>query len=154
MTKFADTFSEKEFAQQPAAQIPWSTLIEIIYKSKSHEEMLYYINETYRNRWSRSMVLEQFKMKAYERSLIEPITTDAIKLNTDIGQLLFYVDSIDEILKSDEDNNTIGILLTKTANSNLCKVTLKNVSAPIGISKYKFIKDLPEYLEKKLEKIE
>ena len=38
--------------------------------------MLLYINETYKKGWSRSMVLNQVVMKAYERSLINPITTN------------------------------------------------------------------------------
>ena len=47
-------------------------------KSNSHEEMLWYINQTYKNGWSRSMVLNQITMKSYERSLIEPTTTETI----------------------------------------------------------------------------
>ena len=39
----------EEIRLQPATQIPWWTLIQIISKSKSHEEMLYYINETHKN---------------------------------------------------------------------------------------------------------
>ena len=65
MGKVAKEFSTTEFAQQPVAQIPWYTLIEILYKSKSHEEMLWYINQTHKNGWSRSMVLNQIAMKAY-----------------------------------------------------------------------------------------
>ena len=33
-------YDKDEFVQQPAAQIPWRTIIEIISKSKYHEEML------------------------------------------------------------------------------------------------------------------
>ena len=41
MVKFAKEFSIDEFSQQLADKlIPWYTLIEILYKSKSHEEML------------------------------------------------------------------------------------------------------------------
>lgn len=59
-------FSLIEILQQPATQIPWYTLCEIIIKSKSNEEMLWYIKETHKNGWSRSMVLNQIAMKAYE----------------------------------------------------------------------------------------
>lgn len=77
MSQFAKKFSYNEIGQQPVAQIPWGTLITVIIpKSKSHEEMLWYINETYKKGWSRSMVLNQVAMKAYERSLINPITTN------------------------------------------------------------------------------
>lgn len=46
MSKFTDEFSSKEISHQVGNQIPWRTLIEIMYKSKSHEEMLWYINKT------------------------------------------------------------------------------------------------------------
>jgi len=39
MSIFAKKFSNEKIAQQPAAKILWFTLVEIIYKSKSHEEM-------------------------------------------------------------------------------------------------------------------
>lgn len=76
MCKIADEFTYNEIMQQPVAQIPWATLVTtIIPKSYSHEEMLWYINETYKNKWSRSQVELQFKVKAYERHLISPTTS-------------------------------------------------------------------------------
>ena len=60
MSRFAQEFSKEDVRLQPVTQIPWGTLITIIIpKSKSHEEMLYYINETYKHGWSRSMVINQ-----------------------------------------------------------------------------------------------
>jgi len=35
--------------------------------------MIFYINKTHKNSWSRSMVLNQIELKAYERSLIEEL---------------------------------------------------------------------------------
>ena len=40
MAQFAANFSNEEIWLQPATKIPWFTLIRIISKSKSHEEML------------------------------------------------------------------------------------------------------------------
>lgn len=71
----------------------------------------------------------------------------------DFGQLLFYVNAFDEYKKNNIDNNSIGLLLCKEINSNISKITLKNVNIPIGIAKYKFITELPEYLEKRLKEI-
>ena len=67
MQKFSNEFSKQEIFEQPARLIPWFTLIKIMQKSKTHEEMLWYINQTHKNGWSRSMVLNQFKLKAFER---------------------------------------------------------------------------------------
>jgi len=88
MMKFADFFDETEIIQQPVGQIPWGTIIVIMQKSKAHEEMLYYINETHKNGWSRSMVLNQIELKSYERSLIKPSVTKTIK-SDDLSKELF-----------------------------------------------------------------
>ncbi|MBR6287842.1 MAG: DUF1016 family protein [Acholeplasmatales bacterium] len=88
MMKFADFFDETEIIQQPVGQIPWGTIIVIMQKSKAHEEMLYYINETHKNGWSRSMVLNQIELKSYERSLIKPAVTKTIK-SDDLSKELF-----------------------------------------------------------------
>ena len=83
MSQFANTFTYEEVRHQLGAQIPWRTTIEIMSKLKSHEEMVWYINQTHKNGWSRSMVLNQISMKAYERNLIEPTTTEIVHASND-----------------------------------------------------------------------
>ncbi len=244
MSQFANEFTFEEISQQAVGQIPWGTLVTVIIpKSKSHEEMIFYINETHKNAWSRSMVLNQIELKAYERSLIETSTTDVtksddltnelfketyvfdfldkekIKTEKDLknqmidniinflqelgpgfslvgkeyklvtpsneefyidllmyhvkihayvvievkltkfkpehlGQLIFYVNAVDALEKTDLDNNTIGLILCKDADKFVAETTLKNTYMKLGISKYKLIEELPAYLEKRLNEIE
>ncbi|MDE6047644.1 MAG: DUF1016 domain-containing protein, partial [Anaeroplasmataceae bacterium] len=71
----------------------------------------------------------------------------------DYGQLIFYVNAIDSLEKTDGDNPTIGLLLCKDANRFVAETTLKGSSIPVGISKYKFLEELPEYLSKRLKNI-
>lgn len=72
---------------------------------------------------------------------------------SDIGQLHFYINAINDLEKMDIDNQTIGILLCKTADSYAVKTTLGGIIAPIGISKYKLLEDLPNYLLEKMKTI-
>ena len=67
MSQFARLFTDDEIGSQVGAQIPWRTITEIMSMSSSKEEMLWYMNQTYKNRWSRRMVVEQFKIKAYKK---------------------------------------------------------------------------------------
>ena len=244
MSQFAEIFKEDEIMQQPVAQIPWGTLINLIIpKSKSHAEMLWYINATHKYGWSRAMVMNQIEMKAYERSLIEPDTTDIVKsddslkelfkdtividfldknnLKTEkdlknqivdniikflnelgpgfslvgkeyklvtpteeefyidllmyhtkihayvvievklgkfkpehLGQLIFYVNAVDDLERTEGDNETIGLLLCKDADNYVAKTSLNKSLLKLGVSKYKIIEELPEYLEKRLKEIE
>ena len=103
------------------------------------------------------MVLNQFKLKAYERSLIEPETSPDIATSNELTNELFkdtYVFDFIDInnIKSELDSNTIGIVLCPEVNGFVCKTTLMNTKN-IAISKYKFINELPEYLERKLREI-
>ena len=91
MSQFAKEFTEYEIRHQLGAQIPWRTIINIMSKSNSHKEMLWYIEQTYKNKWSRSMILNQIAMKSYERSLIEPTTTEAITTSNDLTNELFKI---------------------------------------------------------------
>jgi len=240
MAQFANEFSVQEIGAQPVPQIPWSSIIVIMQKSSSHEKMLWYINETHKNGWSRSMVLNQIAMASYERSLIEPTTSNITKSDdlsnelfkdtyvfdfldknsiknekdlkdqmidniikflqelgpgfslvgkeyklvtptnkeffidllmyhtkihayvvievkigeftpADLGQLIFYVNAIDDLERTERDDETIGLLLCKEADSYVAKTSLNKAQLHLGISKYKFIEELPEYLNKKLK---
>ena len=243
MSQFASCFNEKEIMEQPVPQIPWGTILTLMKKSKSHEEMLWYINETHKMGWSRSMVLNQIEMKAYERSLIKPSTTEIIKSDDlsnelfkdtylfefldkesiknekdlknqmvdniikfinelgpgftlagkeyklvtpsneefyidllmyhtklhcyvvievkigkfkpeHLGQLIFYVNAVDDLEKTEGDNPTIGLMLCKDADRYTAETTLKSVNMKLGISKYKILEELPEYLERRLKEKE
>ena len=240
MAQFANNFKKEEISAQLARQLPWFTIIEIMQKSKSHEEMLWYIDKTHKYSWSRSQVIKKFKEKAYERNLIEPDTSISIKndspineiikdtyvfefLNmtnttteknlkdalldnvidflhelgpgfalmdkeyklvtptgktffidllmyhtkihcyivielkigeyspSDLGQLLFYVNAVDDLEREKGDKKTIGLLLCKSADTYTAKTTLKNINTKLGISKYSILEELPDYLERKLK---
>ena len=242
MSQFANNLTKNDIVKQVASQIPWFTIVVIMQKSSSHEKMLWYINETYKNGWSRSMVLNQIAMASYERSLIEPITSNITKSDVlsnelfkdtyvfdfldknniknekdlkdqmidniikflqelgpgftlagkeyklvtptnkeffidllmyhtkihayvvievkigeftpaDLGQLIFYVNAIDDLERTERDDETIGLLLCKEADSYVAKTSLNKAQLHLSISKYKFIEELPEYLNRKLKEI-
>lgn len=242
MSLFARLFAYNEIIAPPAREITWTTFNVIIDKSSSKEEMFWYIEQTNKNRWSRRMVIEQFKVKAYERKLIEPQVTDIVEKDeelkqifkdtlsfeflgnveikdekdlkdrlldgivsflqelgpgfalvgreyklvtptrknyyidllmyhtkihsyvvievkigdfqpSDIGQLHFYINAINDLEKTDDDNATVGLLLCKTADSYVVKTTLEGMVSPMGVSKYKLFEGLPEYLLEKIQKM-
>ena len=56
--------------------------------------------------------------------------------------------------KTETDNETIGILLCKTADNYVVETSFKGLKTPIGVSKYKLSEDLPTYLANKLSSID
>ena len=71
-----------------------------------------------------------------------------------LGQLMFYVNAVNKLEKTEIDDDTIGLLLCKEADKYTAETTLENVSMKLGISKYKLLEELPEYLEKRLKEKE
>ena len=70
------------------------------------------------------------------------------------GQLNFYLSAVDGILKKDNDNPSIGLLLCKSKNALVAEYALKDMSKPIGVSEYKVTSELPEALSKQLPSVE
>ena len=50
MAQFANTFDLKEIREQPVPKIPWSSILLVMKRSSSKEEMLWYINQAYQNK--------------------------------------------------------------------------------------------------------
>ena len=70
------------------------------------------------------------------------------------GQLNFYLSAVDGILKKEQDNPSIGLLLCKSKNNVVAEYSLKDISKPIGVSEYKITSSLPDALEKQLPSVE
>ena len=70
------------------------------------------------------------------------------------GQLNFYLSAVDGILKKEQDNPSIGLLLCKSKNNVVAEYSLKDISKPIGVSEYKITSSLPGNLEKQLPSVE
>lgn len=68
-----------------------------------------------------------------------------------LGQLQFYVTAIDETIKRDIDNATIGLLLCKEKDKLSVEWALKSVNVPVGVASYEVKKYLPS--EEELNKL-
>ena len=67
-----------------------------------------------------------------------------------IGQLGFYVTAVDETLKKENDNDTIGLLLCESKDRLTVEWSLKNVNSPIGVASYKVKNEIPKEIMEKL----
>ncbi len=60
----------------------------------------------------------------------------------------------DGILKTEQDNPTIGILICKSKNDTVVEYALKDVHKPIGVSEYTITRSLPDEFKSSLPSIE
>ena len=70
------------------------------------------------------------------------------------GKLNFYLSAVDKYVKDKSDNPTFGILLCKNKKKVTAELALKDVNKPIGVSEYKILSEIPEFLENTLPSIE
>jgi predicted nuclease of restriction endonuclease-like (RecB) superfamily len=70
------------------------------------------------------------------------------------GKLNFYVSAVDGILKTSQDNPSVGILICKSKNKTVVEYTLKDVLKPIGVSEYDLTRSLPDEYKSSLPSIE
>lgn len=70
------------------------------------------------------------------------------------GQLNFYLSAVDDLMKHENDNPSIGLLLCKSRNKIVAEYALKDIQKPIGISEYQLTRAIPENLQKNLPSVE
>ena len=70
------------------------------------------------------------------------------------GQLNFYINVVDDKLKGENDNKTIGLLLCKGKDEVVAQYALAGYDQPIGISDYQLSKAIPDNLKSALPSIE
>lgn len=70
------------------------------------------------------------------------------------GKLNFYVTAVNRNMKTEHDNQTIGILICKDKDDVVAEYALDDMSQPIGIARYELTKVLRDELKSSLPTIE
>lgn len=70
------------------------------------------------------------------------------------GKLNFYIKAVDEKLRKEGDNPTIGILLCKNKDKLIVEYALSDINKPMGVSEYQLTQSLPDNLKSSLPSIE
>jgi len=70
------------------------------------------------------------------------------------GKMNFYLSAVDDLIKHETDQPSIGLILCKSKNNILAEYALRDMTKPIGLSEYKLTEHLPENLKTTLPTIE
>jgi predicted nuclease of restriction endonuclease-like (RecB) superfamily len=237
--------SQMEVIERMVKSIPWGHNQRIMYKCKSIQEAMFYIQKTLDNGWSRTVLEHQIDSGLYERqgkainnfqlklpepqsdlaeqtlkdpynfdfltlrerydekeledALVNQITQFLLELGTGFsylgrqvhikvgesdfymdllfyhvrlhcyvvvelktekfkpefaGKLNFYVTAVNKNMKTEQDNQTIGILICKDKDDVVAEYALDDMSQPIGIAQYELTKVLRGEFKSSLPTIE
>jgi predicted nuclease of restriction endonuclease-like (RecB) superfamily len=70
------------------------------------------------------------------------------------GKVNFYCSVVDDLLRHEMDQPTIGLILCQTTDRVLAEYALRDVHKPIGVADYEFTRALPQELASSLPSIE
>jgi predicted nuclease of restriction endonuclease-like (RecB) superfamily len=70
------------------------------------------------------------------------------------GKVNFYCSAVDDLLRHEQDNPTIGLILCQTTDRVVAEYTLRDMTKPIGVSEYQLTRALPEHLKSSLPTVE
>lgn len=71
-----------------------------------------------------------------------------------MGQLNFYINVVDDTLRGEHDNKTIGLLLCNGGDKVVAQYAFSGYELRIGVSDYQLIKAIPDNLRSMLSSIE
>ena len=71
-----------------------------------------------------------------------------------MGQLNFYINVVDDTLRGEHENKTIGLLLCNGGDKVVAQYALSGYDQPIGVSDYQLTKAIPDHLKSTLPSIE
>ena len=66
------------------------------------------------------------------------------------GKLNFYVTAIDELLRGENDNPTVGLIICKSTDKTVVEWSLRDINKPLGVSRYQ----LEEVVERTVKELE
>ena len=104
MAKLDENAAATEFLRQLVAQIPWGHHRLILDKMTDPAARLYYLRATAQLGWSRSVLLNQIKARAYERAVKEKKTH-----NFTLALPEHFAEQADEMMKSRYNLEFLGI---------------------------------------------
>ncbi len=67
-----------------------------------------------------------------------------------VGKMQFYLAALDDKVRMDDENPSIGIILCKSKNKTIVEYALRESTKPIGVASYRVVSTLPEELRGQL----
>ncbi len=63
------------------------------------------------------------------------------------GKMNFYLSLVDDQLKTERYNPSIGLILCRDKNKTVAEFALKDIAKPMGVSEYRFTQELPKEIQ-------
>ena len=66
----------------------------------------------------------------------------------------FYLNAVDEQVKTEADNPSIGVILCKSKDKIIAEYSIKDMTKPIGIAEYTLTNAIPDNIKDNMPTLE
>jgi len=70
------------------------------------------------------------------------------------GKMNMYLSAVDDLIRTENENPTIGLLLCKSKSEVIAEYALRGTTQPIGVAEYEIVKSIPNDLRSNLPTVE
>jgi hypothetical protein len=67
-----------------------------------------------------------------------------------VGKMQFYLAALDDLVRQEGENPSIGIILCKSKDKTIVEYALRESNKPIGVATYRIVSTLPKELQGQL----
>lgn len=67
-----------------------------------------------------------------------------------VGKMQFYLAALDDLVKMEDENSSIGIILCRSKKRTIVEYTLRDSNKPIGVSTYRMLSEVPREFQSEL----
>lgn len=67
-----------------------------------------------------------------------------------VGKMQFYLAALDDKVRLEDENPSVGIILCKSKDKTIVEYALRESNKPIGVATYRIVSQLPQELQDKL----
>ena len=67
-----------------------------------------------------------------------------------VGKMQFYLAALDDFVRLQDENSSLGIILCKSKNKTIVEYALRESNKPIGVSSYQMVSTVPQELKNQL----
>ena len=138
--------------------ISFSHHMEILGKTDSLEERVFYIHLTFQNKWDKYTLRDMLKADLFHHQ--GQIPNNFNLTLSDSAQRLRAIEMfkdeylLDDTMRKPHENPSIGIILCRDANRSYVEYVIQDYNKPMGVATYKTMADMSEEMRNALPDIE
>ncbi len=159
---------EDIFKHSAIVRTNWASHVILLNSKLPLGERFWYITQAVANGWSSNVLQMQIETNLFARQItskkVSNFSARLPKPQSDLanylmkdpyifdmmGQLNFYINVVEDTLRGEHDNKTIGLLLCNGGDKVVAQYALSGYDQPIGVSDYQLSKAIPDNLKSAL----